>query len=58
MGGGLKSEEEISKIATETAIERNRGLIPESAGSYVKRPSLLFWPPVFTREKDMCPSEG
>ena len=31
------------------------GLIPESAGSYVKRPSSLFWPPVFTREKDICP---
>ena len=34
------------------------GLIPESAGSYVKPLGLLFWPPVFACEEDMCPSEG
>lgn len=45
-------------IIFEDGVDPYWGLIPESAGSYVKPLGLLFWPPVFACEEDMCPSEG
>lgn len=35
-----------------------RGLLRLSVESYAKPEPSYFWPPVFTCEKDVCPSEG